>query len=572
MDNNALNFINNPIKIPSKYNGYKYGIGIEHEMYFFHNPSLSAKEAPIKNIILAPTEAYQYMLSQKKLTIQHKNVILSVPYEPTGRICNGKVVLKSLPGVWATKERMPEFITDNPISVIGDHPLKMFDYSNELRKKTTCYLRIMRKYLNKYVKNKVSSYGMMMEPPFGMCSHIKLPNNYKAKTYKFRKGKFKDYTGSYHVTLTLPYKDDMKLDDFIEQHANFANMVQWIEPLMMTGYFSADDRSMGTQKVKAKGSFRVMRVGWGNFGGSDIRKLNKGIGRYANITPFWRKGLTIDEQKLVNYCKELSPSLKKKEPGAISGFSSDFRTFGNTDPKRPDHRESGTGMTIGNGIEIRIFDHFPTKYLNSLLQLLGCLAENSRVHKCKRYVYKDKDWIHAMHEIMINGWVGTLRSNFIKKLRTNLGLRINTSSLQAYEIMKTIYDELFERRIDGDFAKILLGNLKKNELPRINQKSWEFGLSLKLNNSSVLLKTTNRFLKSLNRMEDISNVKKKFFNVFSKKNWDTSFIQFIYYLESLSMINIDKSEKQEIKNIYVIINELDFIRINTFISQECSTG
>jgi len=569
MDNNNIITItkNSQKGLFKKYKDYQYGIGLEHEMYFFHAPTYDTNK-PIKDIILAPTEAYQYMLLKKKLSKKDKEIILGVPYESTGRICNGKVVLKSVPGVWASKERMPEFITGTPISTIGKNERKMFDYTSELKKKEDDYLNIMTHHIDKYLQKKMSVYGHLMEAPFGMNSYIKLPSNYKSANYKFRKGKYKDYTGSYHVTLTLPYKKDMKLKKFIDQHANFANMVQWLEPLMLTAYFSADDRSMGTQKVKAKGSFRVMRVGWGNFAGSDIRKLKKGIGRYANIIPYWRNGIKIDEQELINHCRDLAPKLKKKEKGAISGFSSDFRTFGSTDPKNPEHRESGVGMTMGNGIELRIFDQFPIKYLNSLLQFLGCLAENSRVHKCKKYVYKDKDWIHAMHEIMINGWIAKLRTSFVNKLRKNLGLRINTTSLQAYEIMKTIYDELFETRIKGDFAQILLGDIKKVELPKINQRSWEFGLSLKLNNNNKLLKNTNKFIKLLKKIENINVVKEIFFKIFSKKNWGNSFIQFIYYFETIDMIKIEKDEHKQIKNIHILINELDFIRINTFILQE----
>ena len=169
---------------------------------------------------------------------------------------------------------------------------------------------------------------------------------------------------------------------------------------------------MGTSKKKVRGSYRVVRTGWGNLAGSDVRKLDKGIGRYSNIPSYWRKGLTFDEQKMINYCKDLSPVLKKREPGAKAGFSSNFRTFGSTDPDRPEHRESGIGMTIGNGIELRIFDHFPIKYLNSLLQLISLIAENSRVHKCTDYVYKNKGWIHAVKEIMKYGWCAKLTKWF----------------------------------------------------------------------------------------------------------------------------------------------------------------
>ena len=148
-----------------------------------------------------------------------------------------------------------------------------------------------------------------------MSSYIKTSENYRSKNYNLRPKLYKDYCGSYHITITLPYKEKMKLSKFIDIHKNFANMIQWIEPLLITAYFSADDKSMGTSK-KVRGSYRVVRTGWGNLAGSDVRKFNVSVGRYSNIPSYWRKGLVFDEQKLINYCKDLSPALKRREPGA----------------------------------------------------------------------------------------------------------------------------------------------------------------------------------------------------------------------------------------------------------------
>ena len=107
---------------------------------------------------------------------------------------------------------------------------------------------------------------------------------------------------------------------------------------------------------------------------------------------------------MTNYCRDLSPELKKKEPGAVSGFSSNFRTFGSTDPDRPWHRESGVGMTKPNGVELRIFDHFDSYYLQELCKIVIYIAENSRIHQTKKYVYKNKAWIEALQKIMMHGW------------------------------------------------------------------------------------------------------------------------------------------------------------------------
>ena len=59
----------------------------------------------------------------------------------------------------------------------------------------------------------------------------------------------------------------------------------------------------------------------------------------------------------------MKPSPSAVREKGLSSLSSNFRTFGSTDPNRPDHRESGAPMTVPNGIEFRIFDHFNDNYL-----------------------------------------------------------------------------------------------------------------------------------------------------------------------------------------------------------------
>ena len=48
-------------KITKKYKNYKYGIGIEHEMYIIHFP-LKPSSQKITYMILAPTEGYQNLI------------------------------------------------------------------------------------------------------------------------------------------------------------------------------------------------------------------------------------------------------------------------------------------------------------------------------------------------------------------------------------------------------------------------------------------------------------------------------------------------------------------------------
>jgi hypothetical protein len=242
----------------------------------------------------------------------------------------------------------------------------------------------------KRTQNLVSRYGKLSEHPFGMTRYLKCPQLVKNYKYIFEKnmsGKdilLPEYNGSYHITLTLPHKKDIKTKDFINIHKNFCNQLQWLEPLLLTSYFTGDEYSPGSLQERVRGSFRVMMIGWGNLAGTDIRLLNKGIGRYAKTPIYWRKNLHFKDINKLKPCYKPSPMALKEK--AISSLSSDFRTFGSTDITRPLHRESGVGMMKPNGIEFRIFDHFSDIYIENLVLLISLVAENSRITKTNGYV------------------------------------------------------------------------------------------------------------------------------------------------------------------------------------------
>ena len=69
-------------------------------------------------------------------------------------------------------------------------------------------------------------------------------------------------------------------------------------------------------------------------------------------------------------------------------------------------------MTKPNGVELRIFDHFDSHYLQELCKFVVYVAENSRTHVAKKYVYKNKGWIESLQRIMLNGWNAELKENY----------------------------------------------------------------------------------------------------------------------------------------------------------------
>ena len=528
-----------------KLNKYVWGLGIEHEMHIFHKPLIKNN---IQDFILFNSEdAVKRLLDKDNSNLNEDDYkfLKTVPFELSGRKCSGVSVIQAVP------IEMPEFITSDPFcSIPTNHNLINITQNIVLNKER--FYKILMK--DKITQELVKKYGSLSEYPFGMTRYLKCPLKIKNNKYLFEKNKlWTEYNGSYHVTFTLPYTDKTNTKEFIKMHKNFCNQLQWLEPLLLTSYFSGDEYAPGTLKERVRGSFRVMIIGWGNLAGTDVRFLNKGIGRYAKTPTYWRKGLHFKDSEKLKACYKPSPlALREK---AITSLSSDFRTFGSTDPSRPMNRESGAPMNIPNGVEFRIFDHFNDESLESLVTLISLVAENSRTKKTRGYVYENKIWIDEVHNIMKNGYKAQLSNEYIKLLRKKLGLEINTYSIIAIDIFKQIYKELFDKNINGEWSKIFFCLEKPDRrsiiLPEINKRAWQFAFMIQLNREKDLLYKFNLLSNYLN---DIKTIEIKNFSIAIKeifgKNWKNDIEDIAYFYESL----INENEKfiynsSEINNI-----------------------
>ena len=297
-----------------------------------------------------------------------------------------------------------------------------------------------------------------------------------------------------------------------------------------------------------------MQVGWGNMAGSDIRNFNKGIGRYSNIKSYWRDGIDFKGLDRLDKCAGMSDAVRA-ESGAISSLSSDFRTFGSTDPKRPWHRESGKGMTKPNGIEIRIFDNFDRNSLQDLCRIMIYLAENSRLHKSKSYVYKNTEWKDAMKNVMENGWLANVSEKFVDDLRKNLGLKIDLSISSSSSILhkfpksnimrvfRALVDELFKKHKNGVWTRLFL-NISESEnkvVPNIggfNKNSWDMGFILKLRNNKKLYDNFVTLLLTLPKNVDYETFEKLYYVVFNKNTWSKDILNVLFFCYTLKLIDL----------------------------------
>jgi len=555
--------------LKKKLSKYTWGFGIEHEMHLFHHPQKNSKKN-IKDFIIFDSDKAikrikeSYNIGKIKLSNNDIKFINSVPFETSGRLCNEKWVIKRVP------VKMPEFVTWKPFCSIKDNR-SIRNMTLDIKKLRETYLKILMK--DNITKKLIEKYGKLSQYPFGMTRYLKVPiiKNEKPTIYNFQKKSdgtdvvIPEYNGSYHITMTLPYTENILKKDFIDMHKNFCNQLQWLEPLLLTTYFTGDEYAPGSNKKRARGSYRVMIIGWGNFAGTDIRLLDTGIGRYAKTPTYWRDNFKLYESEKLDPC--IPPSASALAEKAITTLSSDIRTFGSTDPSRPEHRESGIGMTVPNGIEFRIFDHFQDQYINHLCILMSRVAENSRVVKTEGYVYKNKAWINAMQNIMTHGYKAELNKDYIQLLREKLGLKINTKSIIAYDVFQTLYYELYEKNKKGKWNLIFnnLENLdynnnrigiKEDIFPEVNKKGWQFAFMMKANRNMSIMKRFNLLSKYFNSIKEINfeDFKKVFIKIFGK-NWINDVVDMLYFYKTImttKKIVLEKNINGTIKNIKIL--------------------
>ena len=530
---------------------YVWGFGLEHEMHVYHAPTVNNSKNIVDFTIFNSQEALnriikEYNQGKIKLSELELRIIKSIPFETSGRLCNQKWVIKRVP------VGMPEFVTWEPFcSIANDRNIQ--NMTNDISELRQIYLKILMK--DKETQKLVKKYGKLSDYPFGMTRYLKVPKVIKTKgdvKYKFANDKVRpEYNGSYHITMTLPHKPDITKTKFISIHKNFCNQLQWIEPLLLTAYFTGDELAPGSSKDYVRGSYRVMIIGWGNFAGTDIRLLDKGIGRYAKTPTYWRDGFKLYESDKLKPC--IPPSKSALAENAITTLSSDIRTFGSTDPDRPFHRESGAGMTVPNGIEFRIFDHFQDKYMDNLCNLIALIAENSRVTKTKGFVYQNKVWIDTLHNIMRNGYKAELSKSYIKLLREKLGLKIKTKSIIAYDVFCEIYNELIKKNENGKWTNIFTNKKRINisVIPQVNKRAWQFAFMIKANRMKIVMKKFIELTKYMNliKMITFDNFKKIFIKIFGN-NWSKDVVDMAYFYELLGAI-IDKNENGTIKRIII---------------------
>jgi hypothetical protein len=157
--------------------------------------------------------------------------------------------------------------------------------------------------------------------------------------------------GTYHINITLPTEinedgEIKNISEFKRVHSNAIRAIQWIEPLLVALYGSPDILHM----LNPSYSGGSQRLGFSRY---------IGLGTYDTNTMEKGKLLdTFDYKKQESYFTELHKDSPYNPPEK-TGYDFNFNKF------------------TRHGIELRIFDYFPEKYLEDIINLLILVCEFS---------------------------------------------------------------------------------------------------------------------------------------------------------------------------------------------------
>ena len=316
----------------------------------------------------------------------------------------------------------------------------------------------------------------------------------------------KDYTGSYHISVSLPYDSDgwvaynesiinrsdgynssdpysylmcsnsynrynrsdnynsseTPRDVWVKAHINLSNMIQWVEPLIIAVFGSADPESVCDEGKFVEGSYRTMNAGWGVPGTTDVRTFGDvGTGRYSSSGFDWLLSAAPKSCGIFG-CIE-------------KGMGSDIRTKSSTDESDMKPEDVLAPMEVGQGIELRFLDNFPLEHIKIIYQFIVLVAEVSRTHVSEDYVYNNSAWKYSAQKSVLDGWNSILHSRYISGLEEVLSVDLSglNSSKQAFDVFNELYTQLHLKHSEGFWTNLFLEDVSMQKVESPNRKSWE---------------------------------------------------------------------------------------------------
>jgi len=529
-----------------------WAVGLEHESMPVHRHANSMEEFALDaNKILREMARYGpiHGLTKEQHTI-------AVRANDDGAEFSGRRCSESIDLVFKT---MMESVTTDALELSFDGAFEQL----QLMDNTFLKMANLHPFIIKAQKD--LGLGPVVSPITGMSNQLGMYQRTGGNWFSFAscggdgvRRELKDYTGSYHMSISLPSTSDgwvardasvlldsntcareqkalasklrisnagttspiawlygpseeavalQQQEEWIEAHQNLANMIQWIEPLLVSVFGTADADAVCDAGIYTEGSFRTMDTGWGVPGTTDVRTFKDGgIGRYITSNFDWM----FPEDETVKF----PSAYREKLLGCIKdGMGADIRTKTTTDEHHLAPGDKLARMEVGRGIEIRIFDNFPIENVPQVYRMLALVAEAGRQFTAAEYIYDNSDWSDAIQRVMREGWNAVLPERYVRSMAAAINLpesfADNLENFQAFHVYSNLYKALWDAHSQGMWSVLLMDDLP-DELPPLaipNRKSWEHGAINKGFTPNLLMETLGLETRDLPRVIETAEIK-----------------------------------------------------------------
>ena len=178
------------------------------------------------------------------------------------------------------------------------------------------------------------------------------------------------------------------------------------------------------------------------------------------------------------------------------------------------------------GIEFRIFDHFPTQYLDQILSILPAIVVDSykkpKSIKFKNTYVAKQFWHNEMFNVLKNGYKYKLQTPYIHALEKEFGIEIEKGmSYNTENIMQELYYKL-SRKYARTRKNSLFNKMKFNKqilFENFNKKAWAEIIKYYFNkNPHLLEKLTYLNSTSTTNKSDTSKLDTSKLNKKAKQN------------------------------------------------------
>ena len=183
------------------------------------------------------------------------------------------------------------------------------------------------------------------------------------------------------------------------------------------------------------------------------------------------------------------------------------------------------------GIEFRIFDHFPTNYLNQFLALLVPIVldteKNPKVIKFKNSYVAKQFWHDEMFNVMTKGYEYTLSLKYIHHLEKEFNVKFAEKKFITSEIiLNMLYTSLIDK-YSKSYKNSLFNKLKfksKIKFINFNKKAWYEIINQYFEENPQKLRQILYYNKELKNNNIIEILGKKYnFNLSKIKNYLSTF-------------------------------------------------